>query len=295
MSLRAILSDPTSLKMALLSIAAIVVVVIYLAYRLRGEGPKVKVKSTPGPILLHLDKVTTTEETIATLAPESTAREPQDQEHAQQLVAPVMPTPEPVLLTQDNVTQAKEEAHAPVSEHTIPDLTPHPVPSTPTFATIAQRTGFFSDIMRGALVVLALVVAAGFVLIILPQQSVDRIAQSLQSRSSAAPLQEEIAFLYLGDELKDNEFDIRGAVRNIMTEPIEKLDAVIRLYAAGGDLLETVVVRMDKETIGPDEVAQFHLAYPDYKGQFGSYAVEFKLRQGENVLYKDMRAPRGHN
>ena len=98
-----------------------------------------------------------------------------------------------------------------------------------------------------------------------------------------------IAFLYLGHEIQNDEFHIRGVVRNITTEPIEKLDAVVRLYSHNRELLETDIVRMDKETIEPDEVAQFELVYPNYQSEFSSYSVEFKLRQGAFVPYKDMR------
>ena len=244
MLLRSLLSDPASLRIAVLIIAAIAVVVSYFAYRLRGDGPKVK--SAPGPIVLNLEKETP---------------------HTQPDSQPVLHKP-------------------PASSHE---------PPAPTFPTLGAQTTLFADILRAALILLALVVAAGFILIIFPQRTVDRISHFLQSRNSPASLQERIAFLYLGDELKDDRFDIRGAVRNITTEPIEKMDAVIRLYGAGGELRETVVVRMDKETIAPDEIGQFRLAYPDYKGQFGSYSVEFKLREGEFVPYKDMRAPHTHS
>ena len=63
----------------------------------------------------------------------------------------------------------------------------------------------------------------------------------------------------------------------------------VRLYAADGSLLETAVVRMDTEVIAPDATSSFHLTYPDYTGQFGSYSVDFKLRQGDSLPYKDMR------
>ena len=56
--------------------------------------------------------------------------------------------------------------------------------------------------------------------------------------------------------------------------------------------METTVVRMSKETIAPDEVAQFELVYPNYRSEFASYSVEFKLRQGAIVRYKDMRGTR---
>ncbi len=49
---------------------------------------------------------------------------------------------------------------------------------------------------------------------------------------------------------------------------------------------------MSKEIISPGEIAQFALVYPDYKQEFGSYSVEFKLRQGTVLPYKDMRARR---
>jgi hypothetical protein len=46
---------------------------------------------------------------------------------------------------------------------------------------------------------------------------------------------------------------------------------------------------MSKETIDPGAIAQFELVYPKYEAEFGSYSVEFKLRQGAVVPYKDMR------
>jgi hypothetical protein len=152
-----------------------------------------------------------------------------------------------------------------------------------------------SGILRGGLVVLALVVAAGFVLILLPQQSVERMAQAVRLRGPATPVQEKIAFLYLGDEIKAGEFHLRGVVRNITTLPIERLDATIRLYSPTGQLLETRSVRMDSELIPPDGTAQFHLVYPGYAGQFGSYSVEFVSREGQLVPYKDMRGTRGRD
>jgi hypothetical protein len=160
--------------------------------------------------------------------------------------------------------------------------------SAPEFVTLQRRSWMIADMLRGLLILLSLVVAAGFILILLPQRSVDELAAGIQNRrQSSQPV--AIAFLYLGDKIEGNEFRIRGAVRNITTEPIEKLDAVIRLYSHDGSLIETAVVRMNKEIIAPDEIAQFDLVYPDYKSQFASYSVEFKLRQGDFVPYKDMR------
>jgi hypothetical protein len=143
------------------------------------------------------------------------------------------------------------------------------------------------------LVLLALVVAAGFILILLPQDSLQRLAHSLRLRGSPEPVQEKIAFIYLGDEIQGKDFHIRGVVRNISTAPIEKLDAAVRLYSHDNRLLETRVVRMDSESISPDGIAQFNLTFPDYGGQFSSYSVEFMSRQGEPVPYKDMRGTRG--
>jgi hypothetical protein len=73
---------------------------------------------------------------------------------------------------------------------------------------------------------------------------------------------------------------------------MEKLDAAVRLYAHNGNILETTIIRMNKETIAPDEVAQFELVYPNYKDELMKYAVEFKLRDGGLVPYKDMRTTR---
>jgi hypothetical protein len=152
-----------------------------------------------------------------------------------------------------------------------------------------------SRVLRTGLAVLAFVVAAGFVLILLPQGAVDWMAEAVRSREPVTPAQEQIAFLYLGDEIKEGEFHLRGVVRNITTLPIEKLDATVRFYSPTGQLLETRSLRMDSELIPPDATAQFHLVYPGYAGQFGSYSVEFVSRQGEVVPYKDMRGTRGRS
>jgi hypothetical protein len=171
------------------------------------------------------------------------------------------------------------------------DPSAHP-PESPAFATtLRKRPGLLYDLLRLILVILSLVVAAGFALILLPQPTVDKMAQDLQARRGSGR-QEKIALLYLGDEIKDDSFHIRGAVRNITTNPIEQLDAAVRLYSHDGSILETTVLRMNKETIAPDEVAQFELVYPNYKMEFAKYSVEFKLRDGGMVSYKDMRATR---
>jgi len=190
----------------------------------------------------------------------------------------------------------------PAEEKTVaPDVSPAPAPpavppaapaSSYTIQTLQSRPSLAMDLLRVGLVILALVVAAGFILIVLPQRAVDTMSQDLQARSGIAPKQDLVALLYLGDEVKDKEFHVRGVVRNITTQPIEKLDASIRLYGSGGSLLETAIVRMDKETFAPDETAEFHLVYLNYDMQFSRYAVDFKLRQGDLVPYKDMRGPR---
>jgi len=175
-----------------------------------------------------------------------------------------------------------------------PDDAAEPARQTPAFQILEARHWILADLFRVFLVILSIVVAAGFVLVLLPQLTVDRIARDLRSRSRNA-LQEQIAFLYLGDQIENNEFKIRGVVRNVTTAPIEKLDAAIRLYSPDGTVLETTVVRMDKEIIAPDEIAQFNLIYPNYKSEFASYSVEFKLREGALVPYRDMRSTRGQD
>jgi hypothetical protein len=155
--------------------------------------------------------------------------------------------------------------------------------------SVRPGSAVWTEVMRAALILLAICVAAGFFLILLPEGALDHLAQNLRLRNGGALPQESISLLYLGDETKGKEFHIRGVVRNISTQPIEKLDATVRLYALDGSLLETTVVRMDIEVIAPDATSSFNLTYPDYAGQFGSYAVDFKLRQGDPLPYKDMR------
>jgi len=164
----------------------------------------------------------------------------------------------------------------------------HRPPQGPALKTLSQKPSIVFDLLRVLLVLLSIVVAAGFLLILLPQNTTDSFVEDLRSRSIDSGY-EVIAFLYLGHEIQNGEFHIRGVVRNITTEPLEQLDAVIRLYSHNRELLETAIVRMDKETIDPDQVAQFELVIPNFQSEFASYSVDFKLRRGTFVLYKDMR------
>jgi hypothetical protein len=161
----------------------------------------------------------------------------------------------------------------------------------PAFKTMQHRPRILADLFRVLLILLSLIVAAGFILILMSQPAVDKMAQDLQSRHTSSR-QEQIALLYLGDEVQDNKFHIRGHARNITADPIQQLDVAIRFYSHDGNLLETALIRMNKDTIAPDEVAQFDLVIPNYQMQFASYAVEFKWRRGGIVPYKDMRAAR---
>lgn len=197
-----------------------------------------------------------------------------------------------------NDSRQSADPGLPVSapESTAPDNNPPegggaaPAQEAPSFATVQTKPWLLTDLLRVLLVLLSLVVAAGFILVILPQLTVDKMTQGLETRYGST--QEKIALLYLGDEAKDSEFHIRGVIRNISTSPVEQLDAAVRLYAHDGTILQTTIVRMNKETIAPDEIAQFELVYPNYKMEFAKYSVDFKLREGGFVSYKDMRATR---
>jgi hypothetical protein len=194
------------------------------------------------------------------------------------------PSLEAILLRKETPVEAPGDAEA--AETPGPAAKPIELPFTPDL-------GVGTRIAKVALVLLACVVAAGFVLILLPQETIDAWAQALRLRATPAMTREEpIAFLYLGDEIRGKEFHIRGVVRNISARPIEQLDAVIRLYAAEGRLIETAIARMDAEVIAPDATSTFHLIYPDYAGQFASYSADFKLRNGDPVPFKDMRGAR---
>ncbi len=158
----------------------------------------------------------------------------------------------------------------------------------PAFVTLQGRSGMLGDLLRVILIVLSLAMIAGAVLVLLPQPAINKLVGTLQSRYEAKQ-QEKFALLYLGDAIQGNDFKVRGAVRNISSAPIEQLDAVVRFIAQDGRILETTVVRMNRDVIAPGEIALFELVYPNYKMEFASYAVEFKLRQGDVVPYKDMR------
>lgn len=157
-----------------------------------------------------------------------------------------------------------------------------------TIQTLERKPFALFPLLRVLLIPLSLVVAAALLLILLPQSTTDSIVRELQFRKWGGA-REKVAFLYLGHRIQKNEFQIRGVLRNITTESIDQLDAAIRLYGKNRNLLETAIVRMDKETIDPNDIARFELVYPDYESEFSSYSVEFKLRRGEVISYRDMR------
>jgi len=173
-------------------------------------------------------------------------------------------------------------AYVPSSEEHKPEDSRRPV-----FSQKPSGTGM--DLARMALIILSIIAGAGILLLALPQATFEGLAERIQARRKA-PEQEKIALLYLGDELKNNEFRIQGILKNISAAPIEQLDAVVRLYAGDRALLETVITRLDKDTIAPGEFARMELKVPSGKMGFAGYAVEFKLRQGDILPFKNMRA-----
>jgi hypothetical protein len=193
------------------------------------------------------------------------------------------PPPESVPLHRDEEPAGSDRDLAAVPSGASSETWFQQLSDTPSYAVRAVRAG---------LVFLALIVAIGFVLILLPQSMMEKMVQTVRATKAADLPSEKIALLYLGDELKGDEFHIRGVVRNISSEPVQRLDATVRLYSADNTLLETVVVRMHLDVIPPDATSEFHLSYPKFNGQFTSYSVDFKLRQGDHVSYKDRRGVR---
>ena len=191
-------------------------------------------------------------------------------------------------VAESNNAEHSTDAEPLPSKGPQPAATLAPKRHAPELRTLDRKSSVFIDLFRVLLIPLSLIVAAGFLLILLPQSTTEKLVRDIQSRNSASD-REIIAFLYLGHQIQNNEFQIRGVVRNITTDPIEQLDAAVRLYATNGDLLKTAIVRMEKEVIAPDETTRFDLAIPDYRSEFSSYSVEFRFRRGEVVHYKDMR------
>ena len=150
------------------------------------------------------------------------------------------------------------------------------------------------DIGRAVILTVGVIALTGVTLVLLPQNTVEKIAARLESRHNGAEY-EKIALIYLADEFTDGAFRIRGIIRNITDAPTERIDGVVRLYNRQRALMETVVVRLDKDIIAPNDFARLELTVPKYNEGFAGYAVEFKLREGGGVPYKDIRGQISHN
>jgi hypothetical protein len=163
-----------------------------------------------------------------------------------------------------------------------------PAQQASIFSTPQKPSGIWLDLLRGVLLILSLLIIAAVTLVLLPQRALDTIVHQFESRHSS-PIQERIALLYLGDEIENGSFRIRGVVKNIAAGPIEKMDAAVRLYDREGSATKTVLIRLDKEVIDPGAIARLDLVIPNYKMDISGYAVEFQLRDGEKISYKDLR------
>lgn len=252
-----ILYDPYTLRVVLLVIAATLLVVAYFLHRLTGDT-----RPRRGPAPQSAEPEAPGEQKELPGEPVSEAR---------QAVVSEAPASRGVQIA---VETAREEGP--------------PLERPFAFQSLQAQSSFGWDIARAGLILLAVASVATGALVAMSEPAFDRFASRLEPPRTEATT-EKIAFLYLGDEVIEDTFHIRGVVRNISTENIIGLDANIRLYSHDSILLETAVARMDIEVIAPDAVAQFRLVYPNYTGQLGSYSVDFKMRQGAPVPFKDMR------
>ena len=154
--------------------------------------------------------------------------------------------------------------------------------------SLQKTSSLWTDVGRMFILISGIIALSCVVLVLLPQSAVDKMAVRLENRRGI-DTHEKIALLYLTDEFTDGAFRIRGVIRNITATPAERIDAVVRLYSRERALLETVVVRLDKDIIEPNDFARLELMIPEQTDGFAGYAVEFKLREGGALTYKDMR------
>jgi hypothetical protein len=161
------------------------------------------------------------------------------------------------------------------------------IPNSPDPFPI-KSSGAWIDLGRALILVVGVIALSGITLVLLPQSAIDKMAAQLESRHNITE-HEKIALLYLADEYTNGTFRIRGVIRNIDTAPAERIDAIVRLYSRERELLETVIVRLDKDVIEPNDFARLELTVPGHTKGFAGYAVEFKLREGVVLSYKDMR------
>ena len=159
---------------------------------------------------------------------------------------------------------------------------------------LKKPSGAWMDMGRALILIACVIALLGVTLVLLPQSTVDKMAARLESRRGGAEY-EKIALYYLADEFTNGAFRIRGVIGNIADAPMERIDAIVRLYSLERALLETVVVRLDKDILAPNDFARLELTVPGHTEGFAGYAVEFKLREGGVLPYKDMRGKTSQN
>ena len=151
-----------------------------------------------------------------------------------------------------------------------------------------EPSGAWMDLGRALIIVAGVIALSCVTLVLLPQNAVDNMAARLENRRGGVE-HEKIALLYLADEFTEGAFRIRGVILNIAGAPTERIDAIVRLYSRERTLLETVIVRLDKDILAPNDFARLELTVPGYADGFAGYAVEFKQRENDVIPYKDLR------
>ena len=86
----------------------------------------------------------------------------------------------PLLLLNLDKAGPPSQGEPPVPDRQEDQQATAPRPQTPAFETLQRRPWMLMDLFRALLILLSFVVAAGFVLILLRQPAVDKMAQDLQ-------------------------------------------------------------------------------------------------------------------
>ena len=116
---------------------------------------------------------------------------------------------------------------------------PSGAPSQTWFQQLSDVPSLGVRVLRASLVLLALIVAAGFALLVLPQGMMEKMVQTVRATKAADLPSEKIALLYLGDEVKGDEVH-SWSCSKYQQRASGKTDATVRLYSGDNTLLETV-------------------------------------------------------
>lgn len=117
-------------------------------------------------------------------------------------------------------------------------------------------------------------------------QPTPTFAPTIAPTATQAYLMELVAMN--GAKTTSKHFEVRGQVRNISSQRLDNVQAVVSLYDSNGTFIKSEAWLIEFNPILPGQVSPFNVIFVDDPKR-ASYSASFKVYGGSKILVKDSR------